>query len=64
MANSEQQTRARYQLVHWASMARLGGVSAMEWMEDTKVLEYMKENELDPKLLDHIYVWVWKGLDR
>jgi len=64
MATSEQQTRARHQLVRWASMARLSGVSAMVWMEHTEVLEYMKENELDPKLLDHISLWVWKGLDR
>ena len=59
----ESQATARFQLVTWARIARQCGKSATEWMEDPEVLEYMKEKQLDKKLLDHIYYWVWKGLN-
>jgi len=45
-------------------MAHYGGKSMLEWIEDEEVLNYCKDYELDPKVLDHIAYWVWRGLNR
>ena len=58
------QAKARRQLVASASRAHQGGFSMLDWMEHQEVLNYCKQNKLDPKILEHIAYWVWKGLNR
>lgn len=58
------QAKARRNLVASATSARYNGFSMLEWMENEEVLNYCKDNELDPKILEHIVQWVWKGINR
>lgn len=60
----EQKARARHKLTIWAHVARNGGQPILRWQEDSEVLNYCKQYELDEDLLDHIAHWVWKGCNR
>ena len=59
----ERQAVARARLVWWAHCDHDCGKSMQEWLDNKEVLNYVYDYELDPKLLEHIAYWVWKGLN-